>query len=178
MFAKNAFICLFAVSLALASSFAFSAEESLKVSLLPPNPRVKNEAIGFVDYKVSSLDAQNKERIEESFLGIPLGDCPECKRGISLNCKSAHSDKGKKESCGDGLAGGIGLRFETIDPTSKTIEIRIKNGTKYKREVSKVGTSDPLFLTADKPLEIFLTKQDRKVYRIEFSFKPRTVAQP
>lgn len=174
MFAMNDFVWLFAILLAFVSNFSFSAEESVNVSLLPPNPRVKNDALGFVDYKVWSVSAENKEPFVWFFGNTPLGDCPSCKRGISLNFKPENSDKGKEKSGAEGSTSGVGFRLETSDPTSKTIEIRIKNGSKYKLDFSKVRDADPVFLTADKPVLFFLTKQGLKVYRIKFSFKPRT----
>lgn len=165
-------ICVF--GLTFAHQAGVCAEESVKIDFLPTNPRVKSEAIGFVDYKISLISAANEEHLEKSFLNIPLGDCPNCQRGISLNCKSAHSIKEVDRSCAEGLANGIGFRLDPSESTSKGTEIRIKNGTKYKLDVANANIRDSIFLTPNKSVEIFLTNGMRRFYKIEFFFKPQT----
>lgn len=106
--------------------------EHVHVTLLPPEPNSKDLAKKSANYKVYALGLNGSAQLVKDWTDRPFGDCKDCTRGISLNCRAQDNDttmtKSQKEACLDGLNNGIGIRITKKD---KKLDAVIKNGSKY-----------------------------------------------
>lgn len=131
--------------------------EPLVTTLLPPDPAGEKTKLGSLDYRVFVFTQNHELQLVKEWLSVPLGDCPDCKRGIALNCATP----GK---CEAGLRNGVGLRvfFER-----KNFRITVKNGTSY-----RLQSQNELPLPFDQKVDVsFLSEAENLTYRVEFFLK-------
>lgn len=158
--------------------------EPVFVGLLPPDLSKKelrkrrDSPYPRYTFKTYALSLANTKQLVHESVDIPIGDCPHCKRGISLGCKPFKSKstptEPQKTACDEGLAGGIGIR---ISAKTEATELSIKNETHYSVTVPGTKKSDGSYiLPADDTHLIILSRpslDDPKkwtdIYQIELN---------
>ena len=106
--------------------------EPVKVALLPPDPLSKEIGKKSANYRIYALGLNGQAQLVREWHDIPFGDCADCTRGISLNCRDHGKDLAsapiKKAACASGLDNGIGIRLVLRDGKW---DADVKNGSKY-----------------------------------------------